>query len=137
MLDTNSHTEIWLHIVFVTKYRTPFLNSEIENHAFHFISEGFRSRECDVKIINGLADHVHILIRMTKNWSLADLIREVKGSSTYQINRELAPKPPFQWQRGYSAFSVQYNDMGGVVGYIRDQKKRSLKGGTEVPPREE
>jgi hypothetical protein len=60
---------------------------------------------------------------MTKNWSLADLIREVKGSSTYQINRELGPSPPFQWQRGYSAFSVQYNDMGGVVGYIRDQKK--------------
>lgn len=124
MVDTNSHTEIWLHIVLGTKYRSPFLTSEIESQAFHYISEGFRSRECDVKIINGLDDHVHILIRMTKNLSLADLIRDVKGSSTYRINRELAPSPPFQWQRGYSAFSVQYNDMDELVRYIRDQKKK-------------
>ncbi len=124
MLDTNSHTEIWLHVVFVTKYRTPFLTEVVEREAYRFISEAFRVRECEVSIINGLADHVHILIRMTKKLALKDLIQEVKGSSSYKINQSFELTPPFQWQRGYSAFSVQYDRREGVVRYIRNQKSK-------------
>jgi len=144
MSDTNSHTEIWLHIVIGTKYRWPFITSEVERCVFQWITEEFRSRECDVKIINGTDDHVHVLIRLSKNWSVAYLMREVKGSSSYRINKELVPEPRFQWQRGYSAFSVQYNDMDELISYIRNQKDKNVvlrgatfKGATKVPPRKE
>ena len=139
MSDTNSLTQIWLHIVIGTKYRWPFITSEVERCVFQWITEAFRSRECDVKIINGTDNHVHVLIRLSKNWSVANLMREVKGSSAYRINNELAPEPRFQWQRGYSAFSVQYNDMDELISYIRNQKVKNVVrwGATKVASRKE
>jgi REP element-mobilizing transposase RayT len=117
-----SRSEVWVHAVWGTKRRQPMILPAIENRVFNVISNQFHELGCQLRIINGMPDHVHCLFRMQRTQTIADVIKQVKGSSSFQINSWGILPTPFVWQIGYGAFSVNYRDLEGLYRYIKNQK---------------
>ena len=77
--------------------------------------------------INGMPDHMHILIGMKPTCCLSDLIRELKkASSTFIKYKNFSPYA-FQWQEGYGAFSYSHSNLNQVIAYIMNQKEHHKK----------
>lgn len=107
------------HIVFATKGRTPVLTVDLRGVIFESIRTIVENMGLAVVAINGVSDHVHILLRMDQNHLLSDVVRDIKRSSATLLYKKTGV--PFNWQRHYAAFSVSPNSVQGVVRYIRNQ----------------
>lgn len=77
--------------------------------------------------INGVADHLHLLISLDPKISISELIKRIKGASSHWINQQNFLKDRFSWQTGYSAFSVSDSAIENVSNYIRNQKEHHSK----------
>ncbi len=77
--------------------------------------------------INGVSDHIHILIGMRPSCCLSDLVREVKKSSNTFIKEQRFTKYQFGWQEGFGAFSYSHSSLDDVVNYIQNQKEHHKK----------
>ena len=81
--------------------------------------------------INGMPDHIHILIGMKPSCCLSDWVREIKKSSNSFVKEKEFSKYKFEWQEGFGAFSYSHSSLDNVIGYIKNQKehhkKRSFK----------
>ena len=80
-----------------------------------------------VRIINGMADHIHILFLLNQNHSIADVFKQIKGNSSHWINQQNFMTSKFAWQIGYGAFSVSESMVKEVEKYIRNQKEHHKK----------
>ena len=107
------------HIVFATKGRAPVLTVDLRGVIFESIRTIVENMGLAVVAINGVSDHVHILLRMDQNHLLSDVVRDIKRSSATLLYKKTGA--PFNWQRHYAAFSVSPNSVQGVVRYIRNQ----------------
>ncbi len=74
-------------------------------------------------IINGMGDHVHILIGLAPNKTISDLVKEVKRASTNFINEQGWFTGKFSWQEGYGAFSYGQSQLQTIINYIKNQEK--------------
>jgi putative transposase len=101
----STYSKIYIHVVFSVKYRAPLIASAWEERLYKYATGIIQNKEQKMLAINGMPDHVHFLIGMKPNCCLADLIREVKKSTTQFIHHEKLSKFRFQWQEGYAAFS--------------------------------
>ena len=77
--------------------------------------------------INGVADHVHILLGYRPHQSLADLVQDIKGSSSKWINENKFTHSRFNWQQGYGAFSYSQSQLSRVINYINNQEEHHKK----------
>ena len=73
---------------------------------------------------NGTANHIHLLISLSKNIALSDLLRELKKASSYWIKTKDTKFKSFQWQAGFGAFSIGQSQVETVKQYIAKQKER-------------
>jgi putative transposase len=76
--------------------------------------------------IGGVEDHVHLLIGLRATHRLADVLRELKASSSKWVHDELQ-KPLFAWQEGYGAFTVGQSQIEAVKTYIANQEEHHRK----------
>jgi putative transposase len=119
---------IYTHIIFSTKNRINFLNNEkIRTRTHAYLASTLKSLDSSPIIIGGTADHVHILCAISKNHSLAEIVRELKRSSSKWIKALETPVKDFQWQSGYGAFSVSLGYLSRVRSYIANQGKHHEK----------
>jgi len=119
---SQSLSQIYLHIVFSTKERTPFLQALATRDAMHKClakTSNDLGRSC-VKV-GGVADHVHLLSRMAKTVSASDLIKELKRASSAWIKQQFPEMKKFYWQNGYGAFSVSPSHVEPLKAYIENQ----------------
>lgn len=123
----HSYTCIWIHAVWATKYRQPIIYPEIEQTLYNYISEQLKEMRCTVRIINGMPDHVHCLFSLPRNASINKVIKQIKGSSSRFINENNLIEEHFEWQVGYSAFSVSRFNLDKVYNYIKKQKIHHAK----------
>jgi hypothetical protein len=86
------------------------------------MSNEFIEAGCPVRIINGMADHVHSLFLLNPNKAVTDIIKQVKGSCSHEINKQNITKEKFAWQTGYAAYSVSQSATEKVFHYIKNQK---------------
>ncbi len=116
-----SLANVLIHLVFSTKDRTPFLTREIREELFPYLGGLFRNIDCPVLQIGGVEDHVHILFRMSRTMTLAQVVEKAKSSTS----KWLKTKGPvnFSWQAGYGAFSVSQGHTDRVVAYIQGQEE--------------
>ncbi|HQI40718.1 MAG: transposase [Ignavibacteriales bacterium UTCHB2] len=125
---SHSLNKIWIHLIFGTKERFPLIDKSFElqlyNHIKNLIEKDF---DCAVDIINGTADHIHILFLLNQNYSLADVVKNIKGNSSHWINQNKFLKVKFAWQTGYGAFSVSESMVKEVRKYITNQKEHHRK----------
>jgi putative transposase len=112
----------WLHIVFATKYRQPLITDVLEFKLYEKIKEETEGMGCHLSRINGMPDHVHLLILLHPSKSLADYVKQIKGASAYQVNQHNWIMEKFGWQKGYGAFSVSESQLRKIQTYIERQK---------------
>lgn len=72
-------------------------------------------------IINGMPDHVHLLIGIKPTIALSNLLRDIKANSSRFINEKKWVRGKFEWQHGYGAFSCNPADLEGIINYIKTQ----------------
>ncbi len=125
MPDTFS--QIYIQIVFAVKGRNSLIHSSWENELHKYITGFMQNKGQKLLAINGMPDHIHILIGMKPTCCLSDLIRELKkASSEFVKNKKLSPYA-FQWQEGYGAFSYSHSSLNQVIAYIMNQKEHHKK----------
>ena len=114
---------IYLHIVFSTKHRQPLIRPEIEDELYKYISGILRQHHSPVIAINGVADHIHILCRLSRTITVSKLLEEVKKGSSKWIKSKGEAYRNFYWQNGYGAFSISQSHAERVIRYIARQKQ--------------
>ncbi len=120
---SNTFSQIHIQIVFAVKHRQSLIASEWEERLYQYISGTIRGMEQKMLAVNGVKDHIHLLIGMRPTACLSDIVREVKKRSTEMINANHLTKCHFQWQEGYGAFSYSKSCLPNVVNYISNQKE--------------
>lgn len=120
---SHSHSRIWIHAIWSTKDRLPLIQPTAEQLIYKFLEEEFHEMGCTVKAINGMADHIHVLFLLNPQKSVADVIKQVKGSSSHRINQENLIPEKFSWQTGYASFTVGGTLVKKVSHYIETQKE--------------
>jgi putative transposase len=119
---SQSLADMILHIVFSTKERTPWIQAEIESEFYAYICATCRNLNCPVIQINGMADHIHVLLLLGRTITVSKLISEIKSSSSRWIKAKHSQYHDFTWQGGYGVFSVSRSNIDGVIKYIGLQK---------------
>src|SRR5437762_3443696 len=100
-----SLSSVYLHAVFSTKGREPFLaEATLRSELFAYMSEVSRRLDCPRLAIGGAEDHVHLLVRFARTITTADWIKEVKRVSSAFMKKDVRD---FGWQAGYGVFSVE------------------------------
>lgn len=122
-----SFNKLWIHTIWSTKDRLPFIEPSIEKRVYEFMSSQFTESGCPVRIINGMPDHIHCLFLLNQQKAITEIIKQVKGSSSYRINREQLSRDKFAWQTGYAAYSVSESVLDKVYQYIVNQKQHHQK----------
>lgn len=117
-----SLARVLVHIVFSTRERRPFLDAPEFLRAAHACLNAICKRhDCPCIAIGGVADHVHLLCVQSRSVALADLLREIKRSSTNWLRQHSPSLKQFAWQAGYGAFSVSSTHRDIVEKYIAHQ----------------
>ena len=124
---SHSFNKIWIHAIWATKERLPLLHQNSEQKVYQFIAEQLRELGCPVRIINGMPDHIHCLFLLNPQKSVADVIKQIKGSSSHYINEHNIISDKFSWQTGYAAYSVSESVVEKVFQYIKTQKEHHKK----------
>jgi putative transposase len=114
-----------VHLVFSTKARQPLITPEIRSDLFAYLGGIIREMHGTALIINGTADHVHMLIRIRPVQSAAEVARVVKTNSSRWVREKWNAR--FTWQTGYGAFSVSESNVPAVSSYIATQEEHHRK----------
>lgn len=123
----NTYVQIYIHVIFVVRFRAALIDPSWKSELYKYISGIIVGYNHKLLIINGMPDHVHLLIGMRPNQSISDLIQRIKGSSSKWINdNEFTPKR-FSWQKGYAAFTYSQSHIPKVIKYIANQEQHHKK----------
>ncbi|TDG35018.1 IS200/IS605 family transposase [Pedobacter changchengzhani] len=120
---SHSYNKIWIHGIWGTKFRVPLVHENIEKRVYDFITEQLREQGCLPRIVNGMPDHIHCLFLLSRQKSIADVMKQIKGSSSHFVNENNLISEHFAWQTGYAAFSVSESGVENVFKYIQNQKQ--------------
>ena len=115
---------VLVHIVFSTKDRRPVLTESVRSDLFAYLAEVARNAGCECYRAGGVADHVHLAVRLSRTTNVAKLVEDLKSSSSKWLKTHV---PGFAWQRGYGAFSVGPADLNALIGYIDGQEAHHRK----------
>jgi REP element-mobilizing transposase RayT len=119
-----SLSAVHVHFVFSTKERRAFLQDRALRAELHAYLGGIaRKLNCPPDIVGGTEDHVHLLCRLGRAVSQADLVKEAKRVSSAWIKDRSPGLDSFAWQGGYGAFSVSGADTEGAQNYIARQEE--------------
>jgi REP element-mobilizing transposase RayT len=119
----SSFTQNFYHAVFSTKHRANLISPELEQRLYQFIGGILRDLRCTLLAINGMPDHVHLLIRYRSDLSHSEMLQQIKGRSSKWINETFPQNAHFAWQEGYGGFTVSKSVVPAVEAYIASQKE--------------
>ena len=122
-----SFVKIWVHLVFATKNREPLLKKEFRYDVYKHISENCAEKAIFLQAINGYTDHLHCLISLGKDQSIAKVSQLIKGESSFWINRNNLVEGKFSWQDDYFAVSISESQLETVTKYIKNQEQHHAK----------
>ncbi len=115
------------HIVFSTKNRADLIAPEIEEGLFGYIHGIAENNGAKLIVGGGTANHIHLLVSLSKKIDVPDLIGDIKRSSSIWVKEQTTKFADFYWQQGYGAFSIGQSQVETVVNYIKRQKEHHAK----------
>jgi REP element-mobilizing transposase RayT len=118
----NTYSQIHVQLVFAVQNRESLIGSKWKNELYRYISGIIQNHKHKVIAINGMPDHVHILIGLRPSQSISELMQKVKGDSSKWINQKGFVLGKFSWQEGYGAFSYGKSQVDDVIDYIKGQE---------------
>jgi REP element-mobilizing transposase RayT len=119
----NTYIQLYIHIVFSVKARHALIPKHHKSKLHQYITGIITKRKQKVIQINSMPDHIHILVGMTPDIALSDLVQSIKIGSTRFINRQGWIAGKFQWQEGFGAFSYSRSQLNTVAAYIENQEE--------------
>lgn len=122
-----SYVRVWIHCVWGTKKRTPFLTDENKSDILDHIKKNAKQKDIYIDTINGDKDHIHCLISLKADISLAKTVQLIKGESSFWINKNELTDDKFEWADEYFAVSVSESQLKKVRNYIKNQKLHHCK----------
>lgn len=117
----NTYTQIHIQAVFAVQNRECIIRNHWREELYKYISGIVQSNNHKLLSINGMPDHIHILLGLRPSQSIADLMQDVKGSSSKWINDKKFIQGKFSWQEGYGAFSYSKSEVPTIIQYIINQ----------------
>lgn len=114
--------KIWVHLVWATKSRKPFLEKNIRQQVFKHIKENGLIKGVHMDFINGHIDHVHCLVSLNAGQTIGKVVQLLKGESAYWINKNNLISDKFEWQDEYFAVSVSESGVNRLREYIKNQE---------------
>lgn len=111
----------YMHCVFSTKGRQPLIVPELQERLWPYLGGIARENNLLALAINGMPDHVHILLALPSTMAIAKAIQLIKGGSSKWIHDTFPSYRSFTWQEGYGAFSVSVSQLDKTVAYIQNQ----------------
>jgi len=124
---SNTYTQIHIQFVFAVKYRNSVIHPSWQNELYKYITGIIQSHQHKLIAINGMPDHIHILIGMRPTQSISDLMQDVKSGSSGWINEKKFTRSRFEWQEGYGAFYYSKSHIKNVITYIENQEQHHTK----------
>ena len=118
---------VWIHLVFSTKNREPFLDKSIRQKVFDHIKQNATEKGIWLECINGFSDHAHCLISLDKEQTISKVVQLIKGESSFWINKQNWCNGTFKWQDDYWAVSVSESHVVQVKDYIFNQEEHHGK----------
>lgn len=122
-----SFTRLTYHIVFATKNRQPLITSTVEREVYSFIYTLCKNKNAFVRRINGMADHIHLLVDIPSTISVSDFVQYIKSQSSNDIKARSLIRGWQGWVEGYAGFTVCYGCIERVYMYILHQKEHHKK----------
>lgn len=119
----NTYTQIHIHFVFAVKYRLGIISNNWKNDLYKYITGITQNNKHKMLAINGISDHIHLLIGVRPSQSISDLMKDIKQSSSLWINENKLTNRHFEWQEGYGAFSYSKSQIDNVIKYIQNQEE--------------
>jgi len=119
----NTFTQIYIQVVFAVEGRQNLIRPIHKDELCKYITGVIRNRNQKLIAINGMADHLHILIGMNPDIALSDLVRDIKANSSIFINEKKWVMGRFHWQAGFGAFSYSRSHLDNVIRYIQNQEE--------------
>ena len=121
-----AYWRLYYHIVWATTNRLPLITPRIEGRLYELITARCVHEKGHLYAVNGMADHVHVVVSIPPTILIANFIQRIKGSSSHFINVEFGA--PFKWQTGYGIFSVGPHGLKTVSEYVNRQKEHHAAG---------
>ena len=121
------YIKIWIHLVWSTKKRYPYLTADIRQKVFTHMRENAKLKNIYVDFINGYTDHVHCLDSLTQEQNIATIVKLIKGESAFWINKNNLCKENFLWQNEYFAVPVSESGVKRVREYIKNLETHHAK----------
>ena len=112
----------WLHCVWCTKVRSPYLVGDLKFELINHIRSNAKMKNIYIDFINGSTEHLHCLLSLNHDHSLSKVMQLIKGESSYWINKSSLTKTKFRWQEEYYAVSISESHIPTVRGYIKNQE---------------
>ncbi|WP_263364950.1 transposase [Edaphobacter acidisoli] len=103
------------------------MNADVRPALHAYLATVARDAGCECFRVGGVADHVHIALRLSRTTNVAELVKQLKSVSSQWIKMQAPELKKFAWQRGYAAFSVGPTDLGALVEYIAGQEEHHRK----------
>lgn len=123
-----SFIKVYIHLVWATKEREPFLDSsELRMRVWQHIQENAKEKGIYIDTINGYQDHCHCLLSLSHDQTLSKVMQLIKGESSFWINKHNLCKEKFEWQDQYFAVSVSESIVNKVRTYIKNQEEHHKK----------
>lgn len=118
----NTYSQIYIQIVFAVKGRQNLISNNWKDELFKYITGIITNEDQKLIAINGMPDHIHILIGLKPNKALSDLVRDIKANSSRFINEKRWINGKFEWQTGFGAFTYSQSQLTNVIHYIQNQE---------------
>ena len=118
-----SLARVLVHLVFSTKNRAPLLVPEIRSELHPYLAVVLNNDGCLSLQVGGVEDHVHLLFALSRIRTLAQVVENVKTSSSKWLKTKSPALTDFHWQNGYGVFSVSHSHAASVVDYIVRQEE--------------
>jgi putative transposase len=123
---SSTHLSLHCHVVFGTKHQRPLIAADWRPRLHAYLGGAAKTLDIIPEAIGGVADHVHLLVGMRATHRLADVMRDVKRTSSAWVHETVGEKD-FEWQDGYGAFTVSVSLLETVRNYIAHQEEHHRK----------
>ena len=119
----NTFSRIYIQTVFAVSGRMSLITNDYKEELYRYITGIVRNQGQKLLQINGMPDHVHILIGLRPAMAIAELVRDIKSDSSDWINRRRLTRGKFAWQEGYGAFSYGHSQLDMIIRYLQNQER--------------
>jgi len=122
------YIEVYYHIVWSTKNRSPALTADIEKIIFDYIARKIHGLGGYLHVINGVEDHLHLIVSIPVTIAISKFIGQIKAVASTKINKQYFELGQFRWQSGYSVFSIGRKELKSHIRYVENQKTHHAEG---------